>query len=134
MKTFLIPVSHSFEYEYVNLAIVKAETSSDVYNAALNIPEVKNYNRLVDDDPSHYKVFNGDLNFPKEFYYENEKDDIISLLSKQFKFPYKNSEDIMSDYLYELVYMKDYNQNIEDLIKKLLPEQWSFPASQIIRF
>lgn len=109
MRTFLIPVTHSFEYEYVNFVIVKAETPSDAYYAALNIPEVKNYNRLVDDDPSHYKVFNGDLNFPKEFYYENEKDDIISLLSKQFKFPYKNSEDIMSDYLYEFVYMKDYN-------------------------
>lgn len=128
MKTFLIPVTHSFEYEYVNFVIVKAETPSDAYYAALNIPEVKNYNRLVDDDPSHYKVFNGDLNFPKEFYYENEKDDIISLLSKQFKFPYKNSEDIMSDYLYEFVYMKDYNQNIEDLINKTLPEQWSFPG------
>ena len=34
----------------------------------------------------------------------------------------------MSDYLYESVYMKDYNQNIEDLINKTLPEQWSFPG------
>lgn len=41
MKIFFIPVTNSFEYEYDNLVIVKAETYSDAYYAALNIPEVK---------------------------------------------------------------------------------------------
>ena len=86
------------EYEYVNLAIVKAETSSDAYYAALNLPEIKDYNRIVDDDPSHYKTFDKNLNFPKEFYYEKEKYDIISILSAQCLTLCKNSEDAMSDY------------------------------------
>lgn len=128
MKTYLIPVTNSYEYDYCNYVIVKSETPSDAYHAALNISEVKDYDRLVDDDLSHYKIFNGNLKSPKEFFYESEKDDIISLLLDQCQTTTKNKEDIMSDYLYDLVYMKDYNQNIEDLIKKILPEQWSFPG------
>lgn len=128
MKTYLIPVTNSYEYDYCNYVIVKSETASDAYHAALNISEVKDYDRLVDDDLSHYKIFDGNLKSPKEFFYESEKDDITSLLLDQCQITTKNKEDIMSDYLYDLVYMKDYNQNIEDLIKKILPEQWSFPG------
>lgn len=128
MKTYLIPVTNSYEYDYCNYVIVKSETPSDAYHAALNISEVKDYDRLVDDDLSHYKIFYGNLKSPKEFFYESEKDDIISLLLDQCQTTIKNKKDIMSDYLYDLVYIKDYNQNIEDLIKKILPEQWSFPG------
>ena len=103
MKTYLIPVTNSYEYDYCNYVIVKSETASDAYHAALNISEVKDYDRLVDDDLSHYKIFNGNLNSPKEFFYESEKDDIISLLLDQCQTTTKNKEDIMSDYLYDLV-------------------------------
>ena len=75
MKTYLIPVTNSYEYDYCNYVIVKSETASDAYHAALNISEVKDYDRLVDDDLSHYKIFNENLNSPKEFFYESEKDD-----------------------------------------------------------
>ena len=73
MKTYLIPVTNSYEYDYCNYVIVKSETASDAYHAALNISEVKDYDRLVDDDLSHYKIFDGNLNSPKEFFYESEK-------------------------------------------------------------
>ena len=34
MKTYLIPVTNSYEYDYCNYVIVKSETPSDAYHAA----------------------------------------------------------------------------------------------------
>ena len=47
MKTYLIPVTNSYEYDYCNYVIVKSETASDAYHAALNISEVKGRRRNI---------------------------------------------------------------------------------------
>jgi hypothetical protein len=73
-------------------------------------------------------MFKGLLDIPKDkLLYKSQKDDIIiSLLKQQYKTKQeKYGDNIMTDLLYDFIYMKDYNQNISDLAAMAIPEAWS---------
>ena len=124
MNTYLIPTMKSYECTYDYYTCVHAKTAQEAYQAAISLPQTKDYDRIVDTNQNNYMTFKNKLKIPKLFFHKSEKSDIIiSLLKQQYQ---KNGETKMSDLLYDFIYMKDYNRNITDLVNMAIPEMWSF--------
>ena len=125
MKTYVIPVSGDFTYNFNHYVIVYANTVEEAYKKADTMIETKD--RLVSENFDEYICFNGQLEFPMRIFHDSNFDVIIKSLQDQSNQIESDEKDTMSDLLYDFIYMKDYNKNIEDLVNLAIPEQWNFP-------
>jgi hypothetical protein len=141
MNTYLIPVTEPYGYNYDYFALVHAATPQEAYTLAKQIPDLASHLQLADKNFSHYIKFEGTLDIPKDkILYANQKNDIMmSLLIQQNKLKQLNyqkqhqnqcGDDIMTDLLYDFIYMKDYNQNITDLASMAIQESWSLSEEE----
>ena len=85
MNTYLIPVTESFGYEYCYYALVHANTPTEAYLTAKEISDIKNYDHMICKDSTKYECYPVELYIPKQFFYESQKDDIMSLSFKNTK-------------------------------------------------
>ena len=129
MNTYLIPVTSSSSTDFCNYIVIYAENPQQAFKEACHSDRIRRYNRIADKNSQNYYVFSGYCDVPKYMFHESERSDILNLLKAQ-------EESIVPDLLYDTIYMKDYNQNIEDLVAMALPEKWNFPdesGNQILK-
>lgn len=129
MNTYLIPVTSSSSTDFCNYIVIYAENPQQAFKEACHSDRIRRYNRIADKNSQNYYVFSGYCDVPKYMFHISERSDILNLLKAQ-------EESIMPDLLYDTIYMKDYNQNIEDLVAMALPEKWNFPddtGNQILK-
>jgi len=78
-----------------------------------------------------YTEWNVDMNY--EAYQECKKPKEVFTYMDRSGNINKNKEDspiMMTDLLYDFIYMKDYNKNISDLAEMSLPEKWTFQSEE----
>lgn len=124
MNTYLIPVTESYGYEYCYFALVHAATSQEAYLAAKEIDDVKYYDHIVCKETSKYIEYNTELQIPKQFFYESEKDDIMSLSFKNTK-----------GYEYMAYFNINWNTYTDELSSIAIKESWSnetYPNNKIL--
>ena len=129
MDTYVIPVTAPESIDFCYYLIIYAENSQKAFENACKSDKVQSCNCLVDGNFQDYQIFKGCLDVQKYLFHISERSDILNLLKAQ-------EESIMPDLLYDTIYMKDYNQNIEDLVAMAMPEKWNFPddtGNQILK-
>lgn len=114
MNTYLIPVTEAFGDKYCYYALVHAATSQEAYLSAKQIFEIKNYDHTVCKDTSSYTAYTEELYIPKQFFYESEKDDIMSLSFKNTK-----------GYEHMAYFQVNWNTYTEKLSSLAIKESWS---------
>lgn len=119
MNTYLIPVTEYYisnrpYFHYNYFAFVHANTSKEAYIKAKQISNFYGNNFVVSDDESAYEVYNTELNIPKIFFHESEKNDIMSLSFKKTK-----------GYKYMAYFNVNWNEYTKDLAALALKEDWS---------
>lgn len=85
MKTYIIPVTESFGYNYEYFACVHANTSYEAYLEAKQIPDIANYDHIVCEHTETYKVFDTNLHITKNLFHKSELNDIITTSFKNTK-------------------------------------------------
>lgn len=126
MNTYIVPISSKCGCDHDYRMLVHANSIKEAYSKVRELPEVKRF-RWVSDNFNKYLCFDGQLKIPAKIFHKTEMDDIIKLLQDQSIKPEIDGNNAMADLLYDFIYMKDYNKNIEELTKLAMPEQWNFP-------
>lgn len=123
MKTYLIPVTESFGYDYCYIACVHANSSEEAYQIAKEIYLIKYYDKIVDNDESHYEIYDDELPIQKSLFYISEKNGIIQKALSEL---YTEGYEMETVDIYDYMYWGDYNAQIQKLAEKALPEKWNF--------
>lgn len=134
LKTYLVPIKIKNEmfqkFSTTYYMAVHAYNIMDVTNKV--IQHLKNQTLYeLDTDAWYENEEHYDVKLPIQtgiLFTKDEMDDIINKALQQYK---QNNEDqLMSDLLYDTIYMGDYNKNISDLALIALPESWTSDAYQ----
>ncbi len=124
MNTYLVPVTKEFQSSFTDIMVIYANNEKEAYyNARIRKGFMSITIREYSDVP--YEFYIGKLQFSKDFFPMKEKHDIIKQalsLSKEEI----NLEIIDIIDIYDYMYWGNYNQQIQKLADKVLPEKWSF--------
>lgn len=133
MNNYLVPMwSHKNNQMKNHLALIKAETRYQAILTAIGLHDYpENDGEVVKNDLSNVD-WHVDQNY-KAYHECKNPDEIFTYMNRCSKIKTnKNKEDthIMTDLLYDFIYMKDYNKNISDLADMALPEKWTFQSEE----
>ncbi len=121
MNTYLIPVTKEYQSDFVDIMVIYANSEEDAYfNAIMQKGFTPITIRKYSDVP--YEFYEGELQLPEYFFPTSKKYDIINKILSHSK-EGKNLDTID---IYDYMYWGDYNQQIQKLSEKALPEKWSF--------
>ncbi len=121
MNTYLIPVTKEFQSDFVDIMVIYANSEEEAYfNATIKKGFMPITIRKYSDVP--YEFYEGKLQFQEYFFPISKKHDIL------YKALSHSKEEIHLDTIdiYDYMYWGDYNQQIQKLAEKALPEKWSF--------
>lgn len=121
MNTYLIPVTKEYQSVYTDIMVIYANTEKEAYyNAKIEKGFMPITIRKYTEVP--YESYQGKLYFKEAFFPISRKHDIIKqALHTSKEITYMETIDI-----YDYMYWGDYNQQIQKLADKALPEKWSF--------
>lgn len=125
MNTYLVPIAEPYSYNYDHLYMICAKSQQEAYE---NVQRL--YNDFIVLNPKlqimadiKYDTFpNIELHTEHNYFRIEEKDVIL----KEALDRYYNTEsesDCMD--IYNYMYWKDYNAQIQELAEKALPEKWN---------
>ncbi len=121
MNTYLVPVTKEFQSDFVDVMVIYANSEKEAYfNATIKKGFMSITIRKYSDVP--YEFYEGELQFQEYFFPISKKHDILyNALSHSKEEIHLDTIDI-----YDYMYWGDYNQQIQKLAEKALPEKWSF--------
>lgn len=112
MKTYLIPVSESYDYHLNYFRCIYANSSHEAYDKIKNLF----VDRQISSDTNTYEVYEGVLPIPKVLFHKDEKDDILnSVLNEKIS----QGESEMG------FFNVNWNNFTNDIAAIASPEEWS---------
>lgn len=124
MNTYLIPITDDFEKGYTNVMIIYAVSEKEAYLKAILQRGFRSYSiRKYTDVP--YESYPFELQIENKIFPLSEKNDMLKEAFKKEGKKYMELVDI-----YDYMYWGNYNEQIQVLANKALPEKWSFNGKE----